>query len=97
MTRDIVMDALRMAWFRHHPGQQSGLIVRRDRGSHYASDCVRALLKEYNIIDSMSRRGNCWDNAYSETLFGSLKVERQNGQRFKTRCEANDEVTARLT
>ncbi|MDP2417539.1 MAG: IS3 family transposase [Hydrogenophaga sp.] len=97
MTREIVMDALRMAWFRRHPGKQSGLIFHSDRGSQYASEDFRDLLKEYDITSSMSRRGNCWDNACSETLFGSLKVERLHGQRFATRRQAKDEVMAWLT
>lgn len=96
MTRDIVMDALRMAWFRRHPGKQSGLIFHSDRGSQYASQDFRDLLKGYDITSSMSRRGNCWDNACSETLFGSLKVERLHGQRFETRRQAKDEVIAWL-
>jgi transposase InsO family protein len=54
------------------------------------------VLKEYDITSSMSRRGNCWDNAWSETLFGSLKVERLYGQKFKTRREAKDETIAWL-
>ena len=52
----------------------------------------RKVLAEYGITASMSRRGNCWDNACSETLFGSLKVERLHGQRFVTRRQAKDEV-----
>ena len=96
MTRDIVTDALRMAWFRRHPGKRSGLIFHSDRGSQYASHDFRELLDEYGITGSMSRRGNCWDNACSETLFGSLKVERLHGQRFETRRQAKDEVIAWL-
>ncbi len=94
MTRDIVIDALRMAWFKRHPGQQAGLIFHSDRGSQYASKDFRDVLAAYGITASMSRRGNCWDNACSETLFGSLKVERLHGQRFKTRRQAMDEVVA---
>jgi transposase InsO family protein len=96
MTRDIVIDALRMAWFKRHPSKQCGLIFHSDRGSQYASDDFRAILKEYGITASMSRRSNCWDNACSETLFGSLKVERLHGQRFATRRQAKDEVIAWL-
>jgi putative transposase len=92
MTRDIVIDALRMAWFKRHPGKQAGLIFHSDRGSQYASDDFRKVLTEYGITGSMSRKGNCWDNACSETLFGSLKVERLHGQRFKTRRQARDEA-----
>jgi putative transposase len=94
MTRDIVIDALRMAWFKRRPG--AGLIFHSDRGSQYASHDFRDALKEYGITSSMSRRGNCWDNACSETLFGSLKVERLHGQRFETRRHAMDETIAWL-
>lgn len=96
MTRDIVIDALRMAWFKRHPGKQTELIFHSDRGSQYASEDFRNLLNEYGIVPSMSRRGNCWDNACSETLFGSLKVERLHGQRFVTRRHAKDETLAWL-
>lgn len=92
MTRDIVIDALRMAWFKRHPSKQAGLVFHSDRGSQYASHDFREVLKEYGITSSMSRRGNCWDNACSETLFGSLKVERLHGQRFETRRHAMDET-----
>ena len=94
MTRDIVIDALRMAWFKRHPSKQAGLIFHSDRGSQYACKDFRDVLTEYGITASMSRRGNCWDNACSETLFGSLKVERLHGQRFTTRRQAMDEVVA---
>lgn len=94
MTRDIVVDALRMAWFRRRPARKDGLMFHSDRGSQYASEDFRNVLKDYNITASMSRRGNCWDNACSETLFGSLKVERLHGQRFITRRHAKDETIA---
>jgi len=96
MTRGIVIDALRMAWFKRHPDKQNGLIFHSDRGSQYASNDFRDVLKEYGITSSMSRKGDCWDNACSETLFGSLKVERLHGQRFKTRRQAKDEIMAWL-
>ncbi|MFO1180671.1 IS3 family transposase [Ottowia sp.] len=92
MTRSIVIDALRMAWFKRHPGKNAGVIFHSDRGSQYASGEFTAVLAEYGITSSMSRKGNCWDNACSETLFGSLKVERLHGQRFNTRRQAMDEV-----
>ena len=66
MTRDIVVDALRMAWFKRHPGKHTGLIFHSDRGSQYASGDFRDLLTDSGIAASMSRRGNCWDNACSE-------------------------------
>ena len=88
MMSDIVIDALRMAWFRRHPGKCAELLFHSDRGSQYASGAFKDVLKEYGITSSMSRRGNCWNNACSETLFGSLKVERLHGQRFVTRRDA---------
>lgn len=92
MTRELVIDALRMAWFKRHPAKDAGLIFHSDRGSQYASKDLRDVLTEYGITASMSRRGNCWDNACSESLFGSLKVERLHGQRLTTRRQAKDEV-----
>ena len=89
MTRTLVMDALRMAWFRRHPA--SRLIFHSDRGSQYASNDYRKLITEFKMTSSMSRKGDCWDNAVTETLFGSLKVERLHGMRFNTRRLAKDE------
>lgn len=94
MKRELVIDALRMAWFKRHPSKYAGLIFHSDRGSQYANQDFRAVLAEYDITASMCRKGNCWDNASSETLFGSLKVERLHGQRFKSRRQAKDEVLA---
>lgn len=94
MMRDLVINALRMAWFKRHPGQQAGLIFHSDRGRQYASGDFPGVLKDYGIAASMNRRGNCWDNAYSETLFGFLKVERLHGQRFITRRHAKDQTIA---
>ena len=64
--------------------------------AQYASGAFRDVLNEYGISSSMSRRSNCWDNACSETLFGSLKVECLHGQRFATRRQAMDEMMAWL-
>jgi transposase InsO family protein len=61
MTSNIVIDALRMAWFKHHPDKQVGLLFHSDRGSQHASGAFRGVLQEYGITSSMSRRGNCWD------------------------------------
>jgi transposase InsO family protein len=96
MTSTIVIDALRMAWLKRSPGTKAGLIFHSDRGSQYASYEFNKLLKECGITPSMSRKGNCWDNACSETLFGSLKVERLHGQRFETIRQAKDEAIAWL-
>jgi transposase InsO family protein len=90
MTRQLVIDALRMAWFRRRPA--SGLIFHSDRGSQYASGDFQKQLSAFGMRGSMSRKGDCWDNAVTETLFGSLKVERLHGMRFETRRQAKDEV-----
>jgi transposase InsO family protein len=96
MGRAIVIDALRMACFRRRPSKEAGLLFHSDRGSQYASEDFRNELKAWHIESSMSRKGNCWDNACSETLFGSLKVERLHGQRFSTARQAKDEVVSWL-
>ncbi len=88
MTADIVTDALTMAWFRKKPA--AGLMHHSDRGSQYASHTFQGKLKEYGMICSMSRKGNCWDNAPTESWFNSFKNERVHGLRFETR----DEMTA---
>ncbi len=90
MTRQLVIDALRMAWFRRRPAV--GLIFHSDRGSQYASGDFQKQLSTFGMRGSMSRKGDCWDNAVTETLFGSLKVERLHGMRFVTRRQAKDEV-----
>ncbi len=90
MTRQLVIDALRMAWFRRQPA--NGLVFHSDRGSQYASGDFQKQLSTFGMRGSMSRNGDCWDNAVTETLFGSLKVERLHGMRFATRRQAKDEV-----
>ena len=90
MTRQLVIDALRMAWFRRKP--PSGLIFHSDRGSQYASGDFQTQLAAFSMQGSMSRKGDCWDNAVTETLFGSLKVERLHDMAFATRRAAKDEV-----
>jgi len=83
ITRDIVIDALRMAWFKRRSGKASDLMFHSDRGSQYASSDFQRVLKEHGITASMSRRGDCWDNACSEMLFGSLKVSGCRGRSLK--------------
>ena len=90
MTTDIVMDALTMAWFRRKPAP--GLIHHSDRGSQYASQSFQARLKDYGMVCSMSRKGNCWDNAPTESFFNSLKNERVHGTRYGTRAEAQADL-----
>jgi transposase InsO family protein len=90
MTKKLVIDALRMAWFRRRPA--AGLIVHSDRGSQYCSGEFQRALQAYGMRSSMSRKGDCWDNAPTESLWGSLKRARMHGRRFETRQQAQSEV-----
>lgn len=85
MTADIVTDALTMAWFRRKPAP--GLVLHSDRGSQYASHAFQRKLAEYGMTCSMSRKGNCWDNAPTESWFNSFKNERVHGVRYATQAE----------
>ncbi len=95
MQKDLVADALRMAWFRRRP--ESGAIFHSDRGSQYCSSKFQDLLKSYGMRSSMSRKGDCWDNAPTESLWGRLKTARLHGNRFATRRQAMDEIIDWLT
>jgi len=86
MGKSLVIDALRMAYQRKKP--QKGLIHHSDRGSQYCSRAYQNLLKSYRMIASMSRKGNCWDNAPMESFFAALKTECIYQQRLETRKEA---------
>jgi transposase InsO family protein len=92
MRSELVVDALRMAWLHRSPDRKTELIFHSDRGSQYASSHFSQVLNECSIQPSMSRKGDCWDNACSETLFASLKVERLHGTRFQTIRQAKDET-----
>ena len=80
MTADIVLRAFLMAVWLRKP--LAGLVFHSDRGSQYASDAFRMLLKRWNCAQSMSRKGNCWDNAVAESFFRSIKVEWLYHQKF---------------
>jgi putative transposase len=90
MTRELVMNALRMARFRRKPA--SGVLHHSDRGSQYCSHDYQALLAEYGMVASMSRKGNCWDNAPMESFFNSLKNERVFHEDYETRTAARQDV-----
>ena len=90
MTKDLVCNALIMALFkRKFP---SGVIIHSDRGSQYCSDKYRNLIKINKLIGSMSRKGNCWDNAIAESFFHTLKVELVHENKYKTREEAKSSI-----
>ena len=90
MTAELAIGALQMAWHSRSPGNDARLIFHSDRGSQYASDAFSLTLGAHRIRPSMSRKGNCWENACADTLFGSLKVERLHGMEFHTHREAKD-------
>jgi transposase InsO family protein len=94
IAAELACRALDMPWYSRSPAD--GLIVHSDRGSQYASRCCTDLLAGHGIKASISRKGNCWDNACSETLFGSLKVERLHGMQFKDHREGKDTTLDRL-
>lgn len=86
----LAIDALIMAFARQRPS--AGLIVHSDRGIQYASGDFRDKLKEYGMRQSMSRRGNCYDNAPMESFFSSLKGEYLEQHRFATHAAARAAV-----
>ena len=86
LSEDLTMTALKQAVTREKPPE--GLIHHSDRGRQYASYGYQALLKRYDITPSMSRRGNCYDNAYMESFFSTLKRELVHGERYRTRKDA---------
>jgi len=90
MKADLVCQALRSAYWKRKPA--AGLIMHSDRGSQYASDEHRQLIKDYRMIQSMSRRGSCWDNAAMESFFKTLKVERVYQLRYDTRADARLDI-----
>lgn len=90
MTQALVCDALKMAlWRRKFPRE---VILHSDRGSQYCSQTYQQLLKAHGFICSMSRRGNCWDNAIAESFFHSLKVECVYAQQYLTRAQAKQHI-----
>ena len=90
MRQSLVKDALIMALGRRKP--QENLLHHSDRGSQYTGFDYQALLKEAGITVSMSRKGNCWDNAVMERFFGSLKSERIDSKKYITREEAKADI-----
>ena len=90
LKASLVCDALQMAIWRRRP--KAGLIHHSDRGSQYASKAFRRLLRGHGILGSMSRKGDCWDNAVVESFFGSLKQERVQWRNYQTRYEAQQDI-----
>ena len=90
MTAHLVNDALLMAVWKRKPPK--GLMVHSDQGSQYASDLYQKTIKAHGFTCSMSRKGNCWDNAPAESFFHTLKTELTHHKRYRTRLEAKKEI-----
>jgi transposase InsO family protein len=86
LTSPLPLEALRMALARRRPSP--GLLHHSDRGTQYVSTAYQGLLARHGIVISMSRRGNCWDNAVAESFFATLKVELVHGATWATREQA---------
>lgn len=86
MTAQMVTDALMMAIWRR--GRPKALMHHSDQGSQYTSEPFQRLMADNDITCSMSRSGNCWDNAAMESFFSSLKTERMNVKTYRTRDQA---------
>ena len=90
MTAQLVNDALMMAIWKRKP--LHGLMLHSDRGSQYASSLYQKTIKNHGAICSMSRKGNCWDNAPSESFFHTLKTELTHHRHYQTREDAKQEI-----
>jgi transposase InsO family protein len=90
MKAELATEALSMAYWRRKLGK--GLIHHSDRGSQYAGCDYRKLLRSYGMTCSMSRKGNCWDNAVAESFFHSLKTEWTTDMLYRNRSEARSDV-----
>jgi putative transposase len=90
LRSDLCEEALTMAISNRRPGE--GLIHHTDRGSQYASESYREILQWHDITPSMSRRGDCWDNAVMESFWSTLKREHVDRRRFSTRAEARSSI-----
>jgi putative transposase len=90
LARELVLDALLMAVWRRRPQQK--VLVHSDQGSQYGSDDWLRFCQANQLEPSMSRRGNCWDNAVAESFFSSLKKERIKRRIYRTRDLAKADV-----
>lgn len=90
MKAKLVNDALTMAIWKRKP--KKSLIWHSDRGSQYASESHRNILKDHGIIQSMSKKGDCWDNAVAESFFATLKTELTNHYQFNNHREAKNVI-----
>jgi putative transposase len=94
MRTELALDALKMAIDLRNPGP--GLIYHSDRGSQYASLDYRAELDRHGIVCSMSRKGDCWDNAVAESFFATLKGELIERECWPTKARARAAIIESL-
>ncbi len=87
---NLVLQAMRQAILRRGPSK--GLILHSDRGSQYAGNDFKAVLANNGFVGSMSKKGDCWDNAVAESFFHTLKVELIHRMKFRTREEAKARI-----
>ena len=90
MATELVLDALMMAVWRRRP--KTAVMIHSDQGSQFGSDDFNRWCKDNQLLPSMSRRGNCWDNAVAESFFSSLKKERIKRHIYASRQEAKSDV-----
>ena len=90
LAKELVLDSLLMAVWRRRPAQE--VIVHSDQGSQYGSDGWQRFCKQHQLLPSMSRRGNCYDNAVAESFFSSLKKERIRKKIYRSRAEARADI-----
>jgi putative transposase len=90
ITQELVSEALHMAIKQRKSSRR--LLLHSDRVSQYASYCYQALLGKRGILCSMSRKGNCWDNAVMESFYRTLKVELIYQRKYETRIEAQRDI-----
>ena len=86
LERHSTIRALKKAILKRHPDE--GLLVHSDRGVQYASSDFRKILSKRGFVQSMSRKGNCWDNAVAESFFHSLKTQLVHHVRYRNQEEA---------
>ena len=92
LSDELTRSALRMTLEQHKP--RPGLLHHSDQGRQYASHAYRRILAAYKIMVSMSRKGNCYDNAPIESFFSTLKSEHIHFQKYRTRKQAKTDVFA---
>ena len=90
INKQLVCDALYQALWRR--GFPKNVIMHTDRGSQYCSKQYQKLLQSYNLVCSMSRKANCWDNAVAESFFKTLKAELVYQTKYHTRAQAKQDI-----